>query len=122
MSPSALAAVVLAVVALGVAGFARLAQRRRAVSSSLDLGGLPAGLILFTDAACRRCPEVRAVMQRSGHQFTEVNRQADPERFAASGVTAVPLVVARGPAGDDRGRVGGRVTGRALRRLAARLG
>ena len=116
-----LLALAIVVAALGVAGGARILQRRRAALEPLHLEGLPNGLILFTDAHCRRCLGAREVVASGGVPFVEVAYNREPNRFRATGVSAVPLVVARTPDGREVGRIAGRVTPRALARLVERM-
>jgi hypothetical protein len=116
-----LVALGIIVAALGVAAFARVMQRRRATQRPLHLAGLPAGLILFTDAGCRRCPAARRVVADGGAPFTEVAYDRDPDGFRATGVTVVPLLVARDRRGTELGRIAGKVAPRALARLITQL-
>lgn len=116
-----LLAVAIVTVALGVAGGARILRRHRAGRQPLLLDGLPTGLILFTDARCRGCVAARGVLHAAGRDFHEVAYGHDPDRFRATGVTAVPLLVARAVDGREVGRIAGRVTPRSLARLIDRL-
>ncbi len=122
MSDARLAlAMVVVAAALTVAGIARVVQRRRSALRPLHLDELPSGLVLFTDSGCRRCARAREVLRFGGVQFTEVAYDQDPDAFSKSGVTAVPLLVAIAPDGREVGRIAGRLTLQALRRLTARL-
>ncbi|HEX5631434.1 MAG TPA: hypothetical protein VFY15_07225 [Acidimicrobiia bacterium] len=122
MSDARLAlAVAVVAIALGVAGTARLLQQRRSAMRPLDLAGLPTGLVLFTDAGCRRCLRVRDVLRSGGVPFTEVAYEQDSDAFRRSGVAGVPLLVAIAPGGVEVGRVAGRLTPRALRALRQKL-
>jgi hypothetical protein len=117
-----LLAVAIVIAALGVAGGARILQRRRAAIQPLNLAGLPTGLILFTDAHCRRCLTASRMVAVGGVPFVEVAYNREPDRFRATGVSAVPLLVARTPDGREVGRIAGKVTPRALARLIERMG
>lgn len=114
------AAVVLT--AVGVAGWARRAQRRGAVTAPLALDGIPGRIVLFSDAACARCDQARAVLETVGEPFSEVAFEADPGLMAAAGVGAVPLVVVRRADGTEVGRIAGKVSARRLRRLVKASG
>jgi len=111
-----------AVVALGVAGIARARERRSAAAAPLDLAGFSGRLLFFSDAGCRRCDQARAVLTAAGVPFTEAAFDREPERLRAAGVTAVPLLVGRDPAGGEVGRIAGRLGRRSLARLVARMG
>ena len=117
-----LLSVAIAIAALGVAGGARILQRRRAALQPLHLERLPTGLILFTDAHCRRCRTARQVVVAGGVPFAELAYDQEPDLFRATGAGAVPLLVARAPDGREVGRIAGRVTPRSLARLVERMG
>lgn len=114
------ALLVAGVAAAGLAA-ALLAPRwsaRRAERAPLDLSGIDGRVVLFTSRACRRCDAVRDLVSGTGVGFTEVCYEDDEARFAAAGVGAVPLLVAR----DEQGVAVGRLAGAARpRRLKALL-
>lgn len=109
------------VVALGVALFFRLVERRRVERTALDLTPLSSAVTLFTDAGCARCDAARAALIEAGAEFEEFRFDHHPEVLEAVGVTGVPLIVARAPDGTEIGRIVGKVRTPALRRLLARV-
>jgi glutaredoxin len=112
----------LIAVALGVALVARRAERRTAVRSPLNLAGVEGRVVLLSDAACPGCADLRRLLDAAGVPFTEVAYDTDPEFARSIGVVAVPLVVVRGPDGQEAGRIGGRVSPRRFRRLIEAAG
>jgi glutaredoxin len=119
--PEAVARGLLVAAAAGVAlAVALLAPRwsaRRAERAPLDLSGIDGRVVLFTSRACRRCDAVRDLVSGSGVEFTEVCYEDDGARFAAAGVGAVPLLVARDERGTVAGCLAGAVRPRRLRGL-----
>ncbi|MEX2419386.1 MAG: hypothetical protein WD652_03315 [Acidimicrobiia bacterium] len=91
--------------------------RRRAETAALDLGGIAGRVVFFADEACKRCPAARDALVASGVEFEEIRYGDDPQRFRATGATAVPLVVVRDPRGAELGRIAGELHPRALRAL-----
>ncbi|MEX0826317.1 MAG: hypothetical protein WD184_06165 [Acidimicrobiia bacterium] len=83
--------------------------RRRADTAVLDLSGVAGRVVFFSDEACRRCPAARDALAASGVEFEEIRYGDDPQRFRATGATAVPLVVVRDSQGAESGRIVGEV-------------
>jgi hypothetical protein len=108
--------------ALAVAFVPQWLGARRVQRVPLDLTDFDAAVLFFSAAGCRRCDDVRAALTRAGLVFEEVRHEDDPDRFAASGVPAVPLVVARDERGMEIGRLAGRVSRRRLRSLLGASG
>ena len=115
-------AVAAAGVAIGVALQARASERHEAAAAPLDLTGFDGRLLLFTDAGCHRCDRAREVLVAARVAFEEAAFDRQPERLRAAGITAVPLLVGRNSAGEEVGRVAGRLGSRSLARLLARMG
>lgn len=105
-----------AAVALGVALFAKRAERRRARRAPLDLSGIEGRVLFFTDAACRRCDVMRRRLEEAGAPFTEVRYDREPELHRRVGITGVPLVVVRDEEGNETARLAGVVSRRRLNR------
>ena len=114
-------AVGLAGVAVAVALSARVLERRRAAVVPLDLGDFAGRLVLITSAGCRSCDQARTTLNEAGVEFVESTFEREGERLKAAGVTAVPLLVGRNTAGEEVGRIAGRISRRALARLVAQL-
>lgn len=75
-------------------------------------------MLLFTDAACRRCDLVRDRLVTLAAGFTEIAFNHEPDLHRAIGVTGVPLLVVR----DGSGRIVDRVAGVAsVRRIRLAL-
>lgn len=108
-------------IAIGVALGFRLSERRRVAKAPLDLGTLRSPVTLFSDAGCTNCDQARTALQEEGVDFEEFRYDHHPEVFAAVGVSGVPLIVVKDEAGDEMGRIAGRVSPRALRRLTGRV-
>jgi len=108
--------------ALGVALSANRWARRRAERAPLRLDRVEGRVVFFSDAACRRCPPARQVLDEAGVAFEEVAYDQDPDRFRAIGAPAVPLVVVRGVDGAEVGRIVGAVRSRDLGALLRRAG
>jgi len=112
----------VALVAAAIAWMAWRAERRRAVTSALVIDGIDGRILFFSDAACVRCDEARAVLESVGEPFTEVAYDSEPDRLRAAGVKAVPLVVVRRTDGAEVGRIAGKVSTSRLRRLLRAAG
>jgi hypothetical protein len=96
--------------------------RRRAETAALDLSGVTGRVVFFADEACRRCPAARDALVASGVEFEEIRYGDDPQRFRATGATAVPLVVVRGEDGLEVGRIAGEVRAGKLAVLLKKAG
>ena len=114
-------AVGLAGVAVAVALYARVLERRRAAIAPLELGDFAGRLVLITSAGCRTCDQARTTLNEAGVEFVESTFEREGERLKAAGVTAVPLLVGRNAAGDEVGRIAGKIGQRSLARLLARV-
>jgi hypothetical protein len=117
-----LAALGLIGLGFGVAGYARVRDRRRIALAPLTLDGVDGRVIFFSDGACKRCPKVRGVLEESGIEFTEIGFDREPETFNATQAAGVPLVVARRADGSEAGRIAGSLNARSLDRLLTRAG
>jgi glutaredoxin len=107
-------------VAIGVGLGFRLSERRRVTRAPLDLGSLRAAVTLFSDAGCANCDQARAALVAEGVDFEEFRYDHHQDVFTAVGVSGVPLIVVKNEAGDEVGRIAGRTSPRAVRRLLAR--
>lgn len=92
-------------------------RRRRAERLVLDLSGIEARVILFSDEACPRCDRVRGMLDELDVDYTEIRHGGG--RLGAIGVDSVPLVVARDEAGDVVAQIGGVPRKARLRRAVA---
>ncbi|HUG74103.1 MAG TPA: glutaredoxin domain-containing protein [Acidimicrobiia bacterium] len=106
-------------VAIGVALGFRLNERRRVAKAPLDLGSLRSAVTLFSDAGCANCDQARAALVAEGVNFEEFRYDHHKDVFATVGVSGVPLIVVKDQAGDEVGRIAGRASPRAVRRLVA---
>jgi glutaredoxin len=97
----------VAVLALVVARAAWWLPAWRAARRPIDLGGVEGRVVLFTDRRCTRCDTVRDMLTAAGVEFVEVRPDDDPDRWARTGVEAVPLLVVRDASGGVTGRIGG---------------
>ncbi len=104
-------------VAGGLAYVAHRRTARRMEVAPVDLSGFGGRVLFFSDAACRRCPVVRDLLDELGVDYAEFSYGEHPEGMRAAGITAVPLVVVRDEAGGEVGRIAGRPGVRRLRRL-----
>jgi glutaredoxin len=109
-------------VALGSAWLFRRMERRRVHQAPLDLTALTSAVTLFSDAVCSRCDAARDALVESGVDFEELRFDHHRDLVEAVGVTGVPLIVARDPDGAEIGRIVGKPSRRALRRLLAEVG
>jgi glutaredoxin len=107
-------------VAIGVGLGFRLSERRRVTRAPLDLGSLRAAVTLFSDTGCANCDQARAALVAEGVDFEEFRYDHHQDVFTAVGVSGVPLIVVKNEAGDEVGRIAGRTSPRAVRRLLAR--
>jgi hypothetical protein len=89
----------------------------RAAAAPVDVSGFEGRILLFTERSCRSCPVVRTMLEEAGAGFEEVRYEDRPEDHRRAGVGAVPLLVARDASGAVIGRIAGRPSKRALRRL-----
>jgi hypothetical protein len=96
--------------------------RRRAETAALDLGGIAGRVVFFADEACKRCPAARDALVASGVVFEEIRYGDDPQRFRATGATAVPMVVVRTSDLAEVGRIVGEVRAGELRGLLKQAG
>lgn len=107
-------------IAIGVALGFRLSERRRVTRAPLDLSSLRSAVTLFSDAGCTNCDQARAALVTEGVDFEEFRYDHHTDVFRAVGVSGVPLIVVKNEAGDEMGRIAGRVSAPRLRRLLAR--
>lgn len=105
--PGVIAAVAALAGALGVAWWARTAERRRAGRVSLDLEGIEGRVVFFSDANCTRCDIVRAHLESLDAEYVEIAYDRDPETHRRVGVTGVPVVVIRDADGREVRRFAG---------------
>jgi len=109
--------------AAAAAGYAAGRLRaRRAASAPVDVSGLDGRLLLFTERSCASCTVVRSMLAEAGAGFDEIRYEESPEAHRRSGVTSVPLLVARDAGGVVVARIAGRPSKRALRRLLEAAG
>lgn len=106
-------------VAIGVALGFRMNERRRVAKAPLDLGSLRSAVTLFSDAGCTNCDQARAALIEEGVEFEEFRYDHHEDVFTAVGVSGVPLIVVKNKAGEEKGRIAGRTSVRAVRRLVA---
>lgn len=113
-----------AIVLVGVAAslLSRRRQRMRTADRSLDVSAFRGRVLLFTDSRCRSCRAARHRLGAAGVAFDEIAHDHEPEMVAAAGVTGVPLLVVRDPAGTIVGRIAGRVRRRELSGILRRAG
>jgi glutaredoxin len=120
----AAARALLIVAAIGVVVATPLVARMRAAAAAsrapLDLSGLTGSILFFSDAACRRCERVRAMLERWAPSFVEIRHDTDRDAHQRAGVDAVPLVVVRDRHGAVVARFAGVPSARHLRRAIAR--
>jgi hypothetical protein len=114
--------VLAALVVAGAGHLRRFLRGRAATAGPLDLTGVEGRVVFFSDAACPTCDAARARLRASRVPFREIGYHEDPAAHRRAGVTAVPLTVVRGSDGGEVGRIGGRPSRRALRRLLGRAG
>ena len=117
--PRLLAAAAAIAVALMVAVWAHRGERRRAVRARLDLAGIDARVVFFSDVTCARCDIVRSHLEALDAEFTEIAYDREHEVHRRVGVTGVPLVVIRDATGAEVRRFAGAMT---KARLALALG
>jgi len=114
-------AVGLTGVAVAVALSARVRERRRAALAPLDLAAFEGRLVLITSADCRTCEQAKQTLGEAEVDFVEVTFEHEGERLRTAGVTAVPLFIGRDAAGNEVGRIAGKIGRRSLARLLARM-
>jgi hypothetical protein len=109
--------------AAAAAGYgANRLRARRAASAPVDVSGLAGRLLLFTEHYCASCTAVRSMLEEAGAGFEEIRYEESPEMHRRAGVASVPLLVARDAGGVVTGRIAGRASKRALRRLLEAAG
>jgi len=118
----ALVAVAAVSIVIWVAFWGNRRERHAAVAAPLQLDGIEARVLFFTDVACRRCDLVRARLESLGTVFAEIAYNHEPDLHRTIGVTGVPLLVVRDGAGVVVDRVAGLASARRLRRALAHLG
>jgi glutaredoxin len=106
-------------VAIGVALGFRMSERRRVAKAPLDLVTLRSAVTLFSDDGCANCDQARSALVAEGVDFEEFRYDHHRDVFTAVGVFGVPLIVVKDEAGDEVGRIAGRTSARAVRRLIA---
>jgi predicted DsbA family dithiol-disulfide isomerase len=116
------AAVRLLLIAIGVAAvvatwaITKVTERWRAERGTLNLDGLDARVLFFSDAACHRCDVVRAMLESETVEWIEIGFETDAATHERVGVTGVPLLVVRGLDDVITARMAGVPSRRRLRR------
>jgi hypothetical protein len=113
------AAAALAVVAIAVG--TRRFQRPTHERVDVHGVGLPPGIVIFTSTECGTCRDALAAVRAAAAPVREVTWELESGLFERVGVTAVPLTIVVGAAGDVIAQIVGVPHRRKLARAVAAL-